>query len=150
MIFGEEYWRTAGRETMSSLVETYREAMRLMIAKGMTPLEALREFDQDKFNAALREELETCYGCGQDEGSLLVMVGKAGREEMNEKDMEQAIELWLAGWTSELPNKTQTDVMSWYWRRPPRVAGKQGRLFLSTNQAHRAMRKEAGGGPGGV
>lgn len=118
-------------------IDTYRYAFQQLLAQGKTPLEALREFDREKWNAAMLGEIDLG-------GTTLLNLGAAAnREEMNEGDMEQATELWLAGWTSETPSKTQVDVMSWYWRRPPRRKGKPGRFYWSTNQAYNAMRKES-------
>lgn len=89
---------------------------------------------------------------------LLDLAAVAGREECDETAMEQATELWMAGWTSELPDSYKTPeaietakhdtwrrcaVMSWYWRRPSRRQGKPGRKYWSTNQAFNAMKKEA-------
>jgi hypothetical protein len=65
------------------------------------------------------------------------------KEEHRDQYFGIAIELWMAGWKSE-PLREHMDVMSWYWRRPPRPGRKKGRLFLSTDQAYRQMRKEAG------
>lgn len=65
------------------------------------------------------------------------------REEARDKDFGKAIELWMAEWTS-YPQSPKHEIMSWYWRRPPRPGRKKGRLYLSTDQAYRAMRKEAG------
>lgn len=73
---------------------------------------------------------------------LLILEGNRVRREMNERDFEQAAALWAAGWKAETPHRTQEDIMSWYWRRPPKRKGQKGRLFWSTNQAHNAMLKE--------
>jgi len=124
-------------------IDTYRDAFKAMLKSGMTPLEALHEFETEKFNAALLEELEIRKGdAWHDANSLLSLAARAGREESNQREMEKAIELWLAGWTSETPHSTQEDVMSWYWRRLPRRKGKPGRRYLSTQQAYNAMKRE--------
>lgn len=133
-------------------IDTYRDAFREMMKRGMTPLEALREFDRDRFNAAMSEEILSgacvlnpqTFAHEVHDGlpSLLELASRAGREEMNERDMGDALELWMAGWTSETPHKSQSDAMSWYWRRPPRRKGKPGRLYLSTQQAHNAMKRD--------
>ena len=114
----------------------------------------MREFERQKLHSALSIE-----ALGQDEGrSLLDLLAIAGREECDESEMEKAIELWLAGWTSELPEHYNTPeaqerakndpwsrcaVMSWYWRAPSKRKGKPGRRYLSTNQAFNAMKREA-------
>lgn len=64
------------------------------------------------------------------------------RAEQEDRDFDLAIELWLAGWTSE-PIRDGLPIMSWYWRRPPRGKRKRGRLFLSTSQALNALRRGA-------
>lgn len=61
------------------------------------------------------------------------------RAEQRDKDFNKAIELWLAGWTSE-PIRDGLEIMSWYWRRPPIGKRKFGRLFLSTDQALKHLR----------
>lgn len=133
-------------------IDTYRYAFQQLLAQGKTPLEALRAFDREKWYAAMSEELE------QGGTTLLNLGAVAGREECDETALEQATELWLAGWTSELPESYRTPqaieaakvdawrkcaVMSWYWRRPPRRQGKPGRFYWSTNQAYSAMKKES-------
>lgn len=57
------------------------------------------------------------------------------------RDIEDAIRLRIAGWTASLPTGgLEIDrVFAWQWRRP---GPKGGRLFLSTNQAITALRKE--------
>lgn len=119
----------------------------------MTHLEALREFDTEQWHAAIRQECDSgsirtnpkTHEWEVEDGkpSLIQLAGKALREQMNETDMEQAIVLWMAGWKSETPSKTQVDVMSWYWRRPPIGKRTVGRLFLSTNQAFNALKRES-------
>lgn len=123
-------------------IDTYRDAFKELLKRGMTPLEALREFERDRFNGALLEELDLRKReAWDDDSSLLSLAARAGREESNETEMEKAIELWIAGWTSETPHSTQEDVMSWYWRRPTRRPGKPGRRYLSTQQAYNAMKR---------
>lgn len=72
----------------------------------------------------------------------LKIQGAKLHEEMNERDFKQAATLWKAGWKAESHHEGE-DIMSYYWRRPPKRKGKKGRLFLSTNQAHNALKKEA-------
>lgn len=64
------------------------------------------------------------------------------QEQAEDIYLGKAIELWTRGWVSETPHRTQTQIMNWYWRRPARPGRKKGRLFLSTDQALNAMRKE--------
>lgn len=130
----------------------YRTTFLAMMNGGKSAWEAFQEFDGKDFNRALVEELsssnvhvnpktfthETLDGLP----SLLTLSSWASREKMNEEDTEKAIELWMAGWTSEADAKTQKDVMSWYWRRPSKRPGKLGRKFHSTNQAFMALRRE--------
>lgn len=133
-------------------IDTYRYAFQQLLAQGKSPLEALREFDREKWYAAMNEEIELG-------GTMLLDLSAiAGREECDETAMEQATELWLAGWTSELPKSYNTPeareaakvdvwrrcaVMSWYWRRPPRRKNSKGQFYWSTNQAWMAMTRES-------
>lgn len=72
------------------------------------------------------------------QGMLLV---KSKAQQLN-RDIEDAIELRLAGWAASRPNGERLEadrVFSWQWRRPgPKV----GQLFLSTQQAINALRKD--------
>lgn len=118
---------------------------------GMTPLEAMDEFDREKFNAAMSEEIEngTCFynrdtfqfQTHDGKPSLLDLAAKACRARGEENSLSEAYELWMAGWTSH-PVTPDSQVMSWYWRRPPRRKGKLGRQFLSTSQAFNALHRE--------
>lgn len=128
-----------------TLLEKYKQLFKCRIRQGLTPLEALKTFDSEELSEALCQESNTATpGYLKDKSSLLSYISRAGREERNEHDMGKAIELWLSGWTSETPHSTQTDVMSWYWRRQPKVKGNLGRKYQSTNQAYIALLKERG------
>ncbi len=115
------------------------EMIRLLMAQGKTALEAMREFNEETVKAAVRSELDELLGFGP----LFELAVAASAEERDEKDMEQAVELWVAGWTSEKPSASCA-VMSWYWRSPPKGKRPLGRQYLSTNQAYRAMRRSLG------
>jgi hypothetical protein len=124
---------------LEDMSDVFIDAFNLLLAKGMTYMEALQEFDRAEWNKAMLSEDASQY----DSRRMLELAGKAGREEMNARDMEQAMVLWLDGWKSEIPEgHKDLDVMSWYWRRPARREGKPGRRFLSTNQAYKALKKE--------
>jgi len=57
-------------------------------------------------------------------------------------DEQQMLALLAAGWQPEWEQTaTAHSVMSWYWRRPPRRKSSKGRLFVSTEQAYRALMK---------
>ena len=60
---------------------------------------------------------------------------------MLNRNIEDAIRLRIAGWTASLPSgPLQIDrVFAWQWRRP---GPRGGRLFLSTDQAINALRRE--------
>lgn len=80
---------------------------------------------------------------------MLDIGAQALHKESNDAEMEKALELSAAGWTPEIekqhtphPFTGSVDVMSWYWRRPPRRQGAKGRRFLSTNQAWNALQRE--------
>ena len=117
-------------------VDTYRDAFRAFLAQGMTHSEALDQFETSEFMAAVLMQVENREGL-----ELFNLYCLAHREKSNEYDMEKALELWLAGWTSETPHVTQIDVMSWYWRAPSKRRGRPGRRYLSTNQAYNAMKR---------
>lgn len=133
-----------------SKLDTIKAAWNQLLAKGMSPGEAMREFDEEDLKSAMLQEMdEKGFECWA-EGSLCNQISKAGREHADEKDMEQAIELWAAGWTSEIPECyrhnskdfwRQCPTMSLFWRRPSRRPGKPGRKYLSTNQAFMAMKR---------
>lgn len=105
--------------------------------KGMTPSEALSQFDRASFDIAM---LEDFHDNGW-ESPLLQFASEAGREEMNERDMQKALELWCAGWKSTVPSPSAPDIMSLYWRRPPRRPASLGMLFRSTDQAYNHLLK---------
>lgn len=69
-----------------------------------------------------------------------MLVFKSKVAQLN-RDIEDAIELRLAGWTASLPDSglVLDRVFAWQWRRP---GPRGGRLFLSTSQAINALRKE--------
>lgn len=78
------------------------------------------------------------------EGNALFVASVARtRWEMNRRGSRKAWELIRAGWKFELPDSDDPEIMSWYWRRPPRRKGTSGRKFHSTDQAHNAMKKES-------
>lgn len=74
----------------------------------------------------------------------LRLLAEEGLRERRDHDFEKAIELWMAGWTSH-PVRKKSEIMAWYWRRPPIPPRKKGRLYLSTDQALNALRKEKNG-----
>ena len=121
------------------MTSAYVDIFRLLLAKGKTHAEALAEFDRKAVNEALRKGLDDndiSSGC-----TLLDLMSLAGREERSKADMEnQAIPLWLAGWTSH-PVTKDSDVFQWQWRAPSKRPGKPGRKYPSTSQAFNAMIK---------
>lgn len=117
------------------------ELFRNLLSKGHTHGEIHEMFTREQISAALFPDGK--MPPASREFLDLLVVG--GMELRNEKDMEKAIELWLAGWTSEKPAPTTSQVMSWYWRRPPRTKKRPGRRYLSTDQAYNAMKKEQAG-----
>lgn len=102
--------------------------------------------DEDREKLRIR-----LFGVNGDEfdREALDIEARRGFFESESESMEQALELSAAGWTPELgpghsphPFSGSVAVMSWYWRRPGKRPGKPGRKFLSTNQAHRALKRE--------
>lgn len=146
-------------------IDTYRDAFLRLMADGMSYREALETFDEDEFTKAALAEMDARGSLIMNENldlvtnderrapalfDLLVHANFEKKNSVDGHDYKQALDLWQAGWTSECANPPsegfwgQTQVMSWYWRRPPRRKGKRGRLYLSTNQAWNALQKETG------
>lgn len=115
--------------------ETVHEMLSMLINQGMTPLEAVRQFGEESIKQAVRDELADAPGFGP----LFEVCVKANQQKSDEKEMEKAVELWMAGWTSE-KTPTMYAVMQWYWRSPPKGKGKLGRFYWSTNQAWMALK----------
>lgn len=135
---------------MHAPYDTYRTAFLKFLADGMTHAEAFAEFDEAELRRAALDGIQHRPYDPDDETTLFAMVTKAGWEISNQESMDQAIELWGAGWTSEVPTRTnskdfwmQCHTRSLYWRAPSKRAGKPGRRYLSTNQAWLAMTKSA-------
>lgn len=129
--------------------DSIRDTFLALMKQGMTALEAYREFDPETWKKALRDEIDagilSDYRCRAEDGgkSLLHYQSEMVWMEMDERDLDLAMELWGNGWTSETPHKSQQHIFQWYWRRPSRRPGKPGRRFVSTTQAYNAMRKES-------
>lgn len=78
---------------------------------------------------------------------MLIYLSRAAHKNYNNEDMEKALQLSEAGWQAEIkehhiphPYTGCVDVMSWYWRSPPKRKNSKGRLFLSTSQAWNAFK----------
>lgn len=146
-------------------IDTYRDAFMKFLSEGMTHAEAMEQFDQREWDAAVIAELEgngllrldwpSLEHVTNDERklpSLLSLSSLANFQKRSAIDFEeQAIPLMLAGWTSEVPNPTnrkdpwlQCQTMSLYWRAPSKRPGKPGRCYPSTQQAYNAMIKARG------
>lgn len=106
-----------------------------LLSQGKTHTEIEAMFTKEQIREVLFEL--------HDEHSreFLDLLAIAGMEERNTRDMDKAYELWFSGWTSE-PQTPTSQVMSWYWRRPPRTKNRPGRRYLSTDQAYNAMKKQ--------
>lgn len=150
--------------------DTLRDSFLRFLAEGMTHEEALEQFDEKEFTAAAMDELgggtlqricttESILDVGsfvtndaRQLPALFEMLCTAHGERRNGvqgANYQQALELWQAGWTSE-SERPDAQVMSWYWRAPSKRPGKQGRKYLSTNQAFNAMRRNLSTGRGNV
>lgn len=131
--------------------DTYRDAFLLFIEQGMSYSEAREHFDAEEWFQATNQELEERgREAWDDDHSLLNLGARAAWEKGAESDMEQAYELWAAGWTSEVPESCRNNSkdfwrqcrpMSWYWRAPSKRPPKPGRRYLSTNQAWLALQR---------
>jgi hypothetical protein len=103
-----------------------------------TSASELGVFDRDEAFWRRIRELPDEVKMRDDIAGMLLFKSKVSQ--LN-RDIEDAIELRLAGWTASLPSgPLEVDrVFAWQWRRP---GPRGGRLFLSTNQAITALRKE--------
>lgn len=126
------------------------------MAEGDDPREAILAVGLERVEEAWKAVSET-EPRGATARGLLDALSVKGRMDSDDEAMEQVHELTAAGWTAEDPRavnypklgppKTiweKTAVAAWYWRAPSKRPGKPGRRFLSTNQAWRALKREAG------
>lgn len=112
-------------------------ALQLLKAKGLSAPDAVKQFTHEQLSDAMFD------GSGvmdDDQRALLDRLAAAGEEEQNERDLGDAIELWMAGWTHE-PVTPSSRIMSWYWRAPAKGKRPLGRRYLSTQQAVNALRR---------
>lgn len=107
------------------------------ISLGMTKDEAVQDVGQPAFHAAAISAI-TQYG---KKHPLFWFAVDVTVESRHDSYLQKALDLYAAGWTSETPHESQTEIMSWYWRRPPMGNRKTGRRFMSTDQAWNHMRK---------
>lgn len=141
--------------------DALRDTFLWFVAGGMTHEEALAEFDEDEFAKAswaeffgglvrvvpATESIEKAGDWITNDSrklpalfDLLTTARMERRNGVHGADYQQALELWQAGWTSEAV-RPNSRVMSWYWRAPAKGKRKQGRRYLSTNQAWIALQK---------
>lgn len=64
----------------------------------------------------------------------LTVLAKRLAEERAEQQLDRALALLGWGWLPSLASEKPTPVAAWYWRKPSK-GKRQGRLFLSTDQA---------------
>jgi hypothetical protein len=121
--------------------ESALHILQRLMAQGKDAYEAVEAFGVPAFHAVMREEFETNSRFMSD--PLFDIAVEHSRKSCENWDFAQATDLWLAGWTSEAQS-SNSQVMSWYWRRPARRKNIPGRRYLSTNQAWMAMRREQG------
>src|SRR4051812_39894636 len=95
-------------------------------------------FDSDE---AFWEEIRALPSDVKDRPELRGMFLFKSQVQMLNRNIEDAIRLRLAGWTASFPSgQLPIDrVFAWQWRRP---GPRGGRLFLSTQQAMSALRRE--------
>lgn len=95
-------------------------------------------FDRDE--AFWREVRELPSEIKERKDVFDMILFKSKVQQLN-RNIEDAIRLRVAGWTASLPNGPLAidRVFAWQWRRP---GPRGGRLFLSTEQAINALRKE--------
>ena len=119
------------------MIDTYITALRKFLADGMSPMEAMDQFDSKEWDALMMQEMRE-----RNTRIMLDLAVTASQEQSNQGSLTQAYDLWGAGWTSENPGGWPSQPMSWYWRRPPVGKRALGRRYLSTNQAWNAWNKE--------
>lgn len=113
------------------------DLMNRFTGEGMSLTEARKQFSDDDWRSAVNDALELLGA----EHPFFALACQCSREESHEECLEtQCYELMMAGWTVE-PNKRE-DAWAWKWRRPARTKHRPGRLYLSTNQAYRALKRE--------
>lgn len=105
---------------------------------GSSDSSAIGAFDRDE---AFWQKIRTLPSEVKDSPALHEMLVFKSQVAMLNRDIEDAIWLRLAGWSASLPSGPLDvqRVVAWQWRRP---GPRGGRLFLSTNQAITALRKE--------
>lgn len=126
-------------------------AIGICLAHEMDVREAIERIGEDRVQ---KSWLEAPDPRGDDAGRLLACMAAKSRMDADDEAMEQALVLTSAGWESIDPRPAhlpapknvmeKTAVASWKWRRPGKRPGRQGKLFLSTNQAWRALMRERG------
>ena len=123
--------------------ELFCDTFHRLLREGMSHGEAMECFSDEDRNSAL-SDLRI-----EDSRKALDLMALGGMQQRDRKTFNaQCIPLMLAGWTSEIPNPTnskdpwmQCQAMSLYWRAPSKCHGKLGRKYLSTQQAYNAMMK---------
>ncbi len=138
--------------------DTMRDSFLRFMAEGASYREALELFDLAEFRAAAMAELDGDlvrrvspmedilragdFVTNDSRGlpALLELLVHA-QIEQGQQPCAQCLDLWAAGWTSEVPNPKYgpCQSMSLYWRAPSKRPGKLGRRYLSTNQAWNAL-----------
>lgn len=121
---------------MSQTAGLLLELVSLLRGKGASVSEAIAGFDKESLRSAMFDGGPMT----EEQRKLLDLCAEAVREDLNDKDLGQAIELWMAGWTHE-PVTPTSQIMSWYWRAPAKGKRAKGRRYLSTQQALNALHR---------
>jgi hypothetical protein len=64
------------------------------------------------------------FSAGKVDQEALKQLANEYRKESDERYFGKAIELWMAGWNS-FPVTHESQIMSWYWRRPRVLVAKR-------------------------
>lgn len=109
--------------------------------------EIVAALDEKEAWKTLTAHFQQNPGCHRGHEVLNVLARANALANEAENDLPQCLDLWGNGWTSHVPptyqaHKRECPLMSLYWRRPARTKARPGKLFLSTNQAHRSLERD--------
>jgi len=100
-------------------------------------MEAMDKFTKSELDKALSESLDI------GETDVLNLITKALSEKDEDIYFRKAITLWMAGWSSTIPNSNpNSPIMSFFWIKPSTNPNKPTLSFRSTDAAFRDFEKE--------
>lgn len=120
--------------TTESRIEIYRQVIAAAMAAGSTAIDAVDLIGLDKVS----DVLDAC--AWQDDFLSLIMVD-AMHEATDEITLGEAVELWLAGWTSKRTHRSDY-LADLQWTSPAPEGRKHGTIYKSTARAIKALRNQ--------